>query len=118
MNRLEITASDKAQSALEKIYSDVERRMEASPVGNCPVELTSAFVKLCLAQSCGKCVPCRVGLDKLAALMDGILDGEGSERDLELLLQFMIPPIALLVFKRQNLSLITSPHLKTTIFHI
>ena len=85
MNRLEITASDKAQSALEKIYSDVERRMEASPVGNCPVELTSAFVKLCLAQSCGKCVPCRVGLDKLAALMDGILEGEGSERDLELI---------------------------------
>ena len=78
MNRLEITAANRAQSALEQIYSDVERRMQASPAGNCPVELTSAFIKLCLAQSCGKCVPCRVGLHKLASLMDKILEGEGS----------------------------------------
>ena len=85
MNRLEITAANRAQSALEQIYSDVERRMQASPAGNCPVELTSAFIKLCLAQSCGKCVPCRVGLHKLASLMDKILEGEGSERDLELI---------------------------------
>lgn len=85
MNRLEITAANRAQSALEQIYSDVERRMQASPAGNCPVELTSAFIKLCLAQSCGKCVPCRVGLHKLASLMDKILEGEGSESDLELI---------------------------------
>ena len=76
MNRLEITTADRAQAALESIYSDIERRIAAFPVGNCPLEVICAFIKLCLAQSCGKCVPCRVGLDKLAGIIDKILDGE------------------------------------------
>lgn len=82
MNRLEITTDDRAQTALESIYSDIERRIAAFPVGNCPLEVICAFIKLCLAQSCGKCVPCRVGLDKLAGIIDKILDGEGSTGDI------------------------------------
>ena len=63
------------------------RRISAAPCGNCPVELTSAFLKLCLAQSCGKCVPCRIGLDRLADLLDRLLDGQGSQEDLETILR-------------------------------
>ena len=65
----------------------MERRISAAPCGNCPVELTSAFLKLCLAQSCGKCVPCRIGLDRLAALLDQLLDGQGSQADLDTILR-------------------------------
>ena len=50
--------------------------------GSCPVNLTASFVQLCLAQSCGKCVPCRVGLDRLHALLEKILDGRGTTDDL------------------------------------
>ena len=85
MSRLEVTPLGNAEKTVRSLYSSLDRRIEASPVGNCPLELTSAFLKLCLAQSCGKCVPCRVGLDKLSALVDNILDGEGSEEDLELI---------------------------------
>lgn len=83
MSRLAITPQNAAEKAVRGLYADLSRRIEQAPVGNCPVELTSAFLKLCLAQSCGKCVPCRVGLDKLIVLIDQLLDGNGSAEDLE-----------------------------------
>ena len=67
MSRLRITPWENSQRTVDDLYADMERRISAAPCGNCPVELTSAFLKLCLAQSCGKCVPCRIGLDRLAA---------------------------------------------------
>lgn len=85
MNRLEITQQSRAEKTVRGLYDSLSRRIGASPVGNCPVELTSAFLKLCLAQSCGKCVPCRVGLDRLVSLIDALLDGEGSTEDLALI---------------------------------
>ena len=75
MSRLRITPWENAQRTVDDLYADMERRISAAPCGNCPVELTSAFLKLCLAQSCGKCVPCRIGLDRLADLLDRLLDG-------------------------------------------
>ena len=83
MSRLRITPWENSQRTVDDLYADMERRISAAPCGNCPVELTSAFLKLCLAQSCGKCVPCRIGLDRLAALLDQLLDGQGSQADLD-----------------------------------
>ncbi len=51
MNRLEITRQTAAEKTVRELYGAHTRRTEASPVGNCPVELTAAFLKLCLAQS-------------------------------------------------------------------
>ena len=42
---------------------------------------------LCHAQTCGKCVPCRVGLGQLSHLIEGILEGKGSVKDVELIEQ-------------------------------
>lgn len=72
MSRLSIITQNKAQATVEELYKDLERRISASPPGLCPVDLASAFLKLCHAQSCGKCVPCRVGLGQLQKLMDQI----------------------------------------------
>ncbi|MBM7011536.1 MAG: FAD-dependent oxidoreductase [Eubacterium sp.] len=68
---------------MESLYQDLERRIVASPPGLCPVDLTRSFIKMCLAQSCGKCVPCRVGLRQLARLFDNVLDGEANEETVE-----------------------------------
>ena len=68
---------------MESLYQDLERRIVASPPGICPVDLTRSFIKMCLAQSCGKCVPCRVGLRQLARLFDNVLDGEANEETVE-----------------------------------
>ena len=87
MSTLRITPWENSQRTVDDLYADMERRISAAPCGNCPVELTSAFLKLCLAQSCGKCVPCRIGLDRLAALLDQLLDGQGSQADLDTILR-------------------------------
>jgi len=77
MNQMSAAASKVAQ-----LYEDVCRRAGASPLGSCPVDMTAAFVRVCLAQSCGKCVPCRVGLDRLLGILERILSGEAASDDL------------------------------------
>ena len=57
MSRLSIVTTSRAQTVVEGLYKDLERRIVASPPGLCPVDLTASFLKMCLAQSCGKCVP-------------------------------------------------------------
>lgn len=77
MNRM----SEPSKKVAE-LYGDLCRRAGASPFGSCPVDLTAAFVRMCLAQSCGKCVPCRIGLDRLQGLLEKILSGEATPADL------------------------------------
>lgn len=87
MSRLNITRQERAQRTIDDLYADMSRRIAAAPRGNCPVELTNAFLKLSLAQSCGKCVPCRIGLDRLSAVLNQLLEGNGTEEDLETILR-------------------------------
>lgn len=37
-----------------------------------------SFLDLCHAQTCGKCVPCRIGLGQLSELMEQVLEGEAT----------------------------------------
>lgn len=85
LNRLQITCPDGIQKTMDMLYEDLAHRNAAAPEGNCPVEQTAALVKVCLSQSCGKCVPCRVGLDQMTKLMEKILDGFASMEDLVIL---------------------------------
>lgn len=62
MSRLTIDTPSRADLVMEQLYKDLERRIESSPPGLCPVDLSRAFLELCHAQTCGKCVPCRVVL--------------------------------------------------------
>jgi NADPH-dependent glutamate synthase beta subunit-like oxidoreductase len=47
--------------------------------------MASVFLKNCIAQTCGKCVPCRVGLHKLDVLIEKVLDGEADEKTVDLI---------------------------------
>ena len=85
MSRLSIYTPDKSQSIVDNLYENLQHRIQVAPQGNCPVELTDAFLRMCLAQSCGKCTPCRIGLTQLSALMEKILEGEGTAQDLMIL---------------------------------
>ena len=82
---MEMHEQGAASKKVAELYGDLTRRAGASSFGSCPVDLTAAFVRLCLAQSCGKCVPCRIGLDRLVGILDKILSGEASMEDLALL---------------------------------
>ncbi|MFC1836307.1 NADH-ubiquinone oxidoreductase-F iron-sulfur binding region domain-containing protein [Thermodesulfobacteriota bacterium] len=48
----------------------------------CMVDVARYFVDFLLFESCGKCVPCREGLAQMNAILSGICEGRGEERDL------------------------------------
>ncbi len=85
MSRLRIHTKSTAQTTVEQLYKELERRITASPPGLCPVDMASAFLTLCHAQSCGKCVPCRVGLGTLSDLLEDVLDGHASMETISLI---------------------------------
>ena len=78
MSRLDIKTASKAQTVVDRLYKDMERRIASSPPGLCPIDMSLTFLQLCHAQSCGKCVPCRIGLGQLSILMGQVLDGTGT----------------------------------------
>ncbi len=47
--------------------------------------MTRAFVELCHAQTCGKCVPCRVGLGQLKNLLEDVLGGHATLKTLDII---------------------------------
>ena len=65
-----------AQAVVEQLYRNMERRIAASPPGLCPVDMALNFLNLCQAQTCGKCVPCRIGLTQLSNMIREVLDGD------------------------------------------
>ncbi len=51
----------------------------------CMVDLARYFIKFLTEESCGKCVPCREGLDRMLDILTDITEGRGKEEDIELL---------------------------------
>ena len=76
MSRLEVKMPGAAQAVVEQLYRNMERRIAASPPGLCPVDMALNFLNLCQAQTCGKCVPCRIGLTQLSNMIREVLEGE------------------------------------------
>ncbi len=51
----------------------------------CMVELAKYFLQFAAAESCGKCVPCRIGGQRLLEALTRITDGKGTRKDLEII---------------------------------
>ena len=47
--------------------------------------MTRAFVEMCHTHTCGKCVPCRVGLWQLKNLLTDVMNGEATMDTLKLM---------------------------------
>ena len=85
MSRLSIEIPNRAQTVLNDLYRDMGRRISASQPGLCPVDMSLNFLRLCHAQTCGKCVPCRVGLGQLAELIERVLDRTATLETIDLI---------------------------------
>lgn len=82
MSRLDIKTPSHAQTVVDQLYRSMEQRIASSPPGLCPVDLALNFLNLCRAQTCGKCVPCRIGLTQIANMLEKVLDGNATMHDL------------------------------------
>ena len=52
---------------------------------SCMVDVAKYFMEFCMTESCGKCIPCRVGTAQMYRLLDKITHGDGTLDDLALL---------------------------------
>ena len=52
---------------------------------SCMIDVAKYFMDFCKSESCGKCVPCRVGTAQMHRLLVLISEGKASMRDFELL---------------------------------
>jgi NADH:ubiquinone oxidoreductase subunit F (NADH-binding)/Pyruvate/2-oxoacid:ferredoxin oxidoreductase delta subunit len=52
---------------------------------DCMVNVAKYFLQFTQSESCGKCVPCRVGTKRLLEIMERITTGKGRPGDIELL---------------------------------
>ncbi len=57
---------------------------------NCMVNIAKFFLDFTVDESCGKCVPCRVGTKRLQEILEKITNGKGEEKDLEILEELAI----------------------------
>lgn len=53
----------------------------------CMVEIARFFMNFTQNESCGKCVPCREGTKRMLAILNRIVEGQGQEGDIDLLLE-------------------------------
>ncbi len=51
----------------------------------CMVDVAKYFLKFLIDESCGKCVPCRIGLRRMLEITEDITSGRGTKEGLELL---------------------------------
>lgn len=49
------------------------------------VQIGRGLMKFCAIESCGKCFPCRIGSVRATEIFDKILDGRGTQADIDLL---------------------------------
>lgn len=52
---------------------------------NCMVDVAKYFITFTLAESCGKCLPCRVGVRILGDILEKVTSGTATLEDLEIL---------------------------------
>jgi NADP-reducing hydrogenase subunit HndC len=53
----------------------------------CMVDSAKFFTNFCVEESCGKCIPCRIGLTVMLRKLEDIVAGKGEEGDIEFLEQ-------------------------------
>ncbi len=85
MSRLVIRPETEIQATANSLHADLERRVKGAPPGLCPLDLASSYLKVYSAQTCGKCVPCRVGLRQLEKLIDDLIEGRGDLKTVDLI---------------------------------
>ena len=52
---------------------------------DCMVNIAKFFLQFTQSESCGKCVPCRIGTKRLLEILERITSGQGREGDIQLL---------------------------------
>ncbi len=80
---LSVEPRSAADAKIESYVARFERRVEATPPGQCPLAFQASFLEAGALQTCGKCVPCRDGLPKLAEMMRSLSECRATAETVE-----------------------------------
>ena len=83
MSKIYLADPKSADVKIGKVMSTFAAKVGTYPPGVCPLAVQYSFLVSSMNQTCGKCVPCRDGLPKLAGLLKKVIDGNGTEEMLE-----------------------------------
>lgn len=53
----------------------------------CMVDIAKFFLQFTVSESCGKCLPCRVGLKRMLEVLNEITEGRGKDEHIEFLIE-------------------------------
>jgi len=62
--------------------------IELLPANTCMVAWAMERSRYLSKESCGKCVPCRIGMKRITGILEGIISGLGTSSDLDVLDEF------------------------------
>lgn len=85
MPRLTIEGPSRTDGTYAGIAQHAVERLASIPPGQCPIDYTYSVARMFLAESCGKCTPCRGGLAACVKKLEAILDGDGKAADVDTL---------------------------------
>ena len=54
------------------------------------VDVARFFMEFCMDESCGKCVPCRVGTKMMHDLIKKVYEGKGTQKDIDRLKELAV----------------------------
>ena len=60
-----------------------QNKVRSCPPGTCPLTVQLSMLEASIAQTCGKCVPCRDGLPQLRTLLRRVLEGGATMESLD-----------------------------------
>ncbi len=55
--------------------------------GTCMVDMAKFFMDFTSKESCGKCVPCRIGTTRMLEILERIVEGNAEEKDIDTLVE-------------------------------
>lgn len=78
MQTKNVISSNEVNEKVTKFLDKYVKRVKACPPGVCPISVQLSFLESARTQTCGKCVPCRDGLEQVENMMRDILDGRAD----------------------------------------
>ncbi len=83
MSQLSVAPRSAYDARIAEFVEPFQRRVEAIPPGTCPIAVQLNLLEAGGAQTCGKCVPCRDGIPRLASMMRRVLACEADAETLD-----------------------------------
>ena len=83
MSKIYLAGKHSRDVIIGDLLEKFSRKVEVYPPGTCPLTVQLSLLHASMNQTCGKCVPCRVGLGQLNHLIRKVLNGNATMETLD-----------------------------------